>query len=242
MSLKKWMTFTRWYRKNTEGLSENYAFLHMAKTGGTSIRSAIREADAQGFNPPDILGHETTLKSILKHHPNTRISVTLRDPLDRIESAFESRMRQSRPSYTALWKAEEAICYLWFPTLDDFLQAKLSSDERTHSAVLFAERYMGHIRRGYEYHFHSVDFVKKHKDRFYFIGDISRLSVDFCKYFEPTDVPSAFLETVPKRLHVGGAPNTRSIVLQDLRSELQGAYEAEYEIYEYLRSLSKNFL
>jgi hypothetical protein len=135
---------------------------------------------------------------------------------------------------------EEAIGYLWFPTVWDFFDAKLSDDERMKSAALFVERHFGHIHRGYRYYFESIDFLRLNRDRFYFVGHIDALSENFQRYFEPTDVPAALLKTRPTRLHARpaaeGAATARSA---DFMRRLREVYDEEYRLYEYLQELSE---
>lgn len=213
-----------------------YGYLHIGKTGGTSVRYVIEKCREDGYSPPVIFGHAARLPVIVKENPGIRVSFTLRDPIERMISSFNSRMRQSRPTYTAVWKPEEAIAYLWFPTVLDFFRARLSTEERMKSAGIFAEQAMGHVKRGYVYHFHSVKFLKKNLDRIYFVGDIENLRRNFHRYFDPCGIPASLVEQHAGTRH-SGLDSTES-TLREIDGDLMGAlkrfYEKEYEIYDFL--------
>jgi len=214
----------------------SYGFLHIGKTGGTSVRYAIEQTQKEGYATPVIFGHDARMANIVKENPSIRLSFTLRDPIERMVSSFNSRMRQSRPSYTAVWKPEEAIAYLWFPTVIDFFRARLSDQEREKSAGIFAEQAMGHVRRGYEYHFHSREFLEKKLKNIYFAGRLESLSADFHRYFEPCGVPEAVVGKHAGVRHSGLDSTDLSLdeIDDEMRARLKDLYKKEYEIYDFL--------
>lgn len=221
--------------------SVRYAYIHIGKTGGTSVGKLSKKANDAGYETPKALGHDTQLKKASADFPNALFSFTIRDPIERMISAFDSRMRQSRPAYTALWKTEEAVCYLWFPTSFDFFKALLSEDEREKSAGLFALHNLGHIRRGYRYHFGSVASLRSLRDRIYYIGELEAGSAAHMGYFEPTGVPDEFLETNQIHAHSGGGSTTSSklMIPVTMLTELKDYFSEEYEVYEELKHIAK---
>ncbi|XWN24857.1 MAG: sulfotransferase family 2 domain-containing protein [Roseibium sp.] len=218
-----------------------YGFLHIGKTGGTTIASLLNEAASHNYRTPRVLGHDYSMKQAMCEFPNIKLSVTIRDPIERIISGFNSRLRQSRPSYTALWKSEEAVAYLWFPTVTDFFNAKISDNERLKSAALWAEQAMGHVRRGYVYHFESPEFLEQNKHRLYFVGKLDDLSRSAFRYLEPCGVPKSFCDDRLVRKHCGAGTtqSSRDTLCPDLVKTLRDIYADEYAIYDKLLSIAK---
>ena len=230
--------------KIDENESVKFAYIHIGKTGGSSIANISRKAAEAGYPTPKKLGHDTRLAAAAKSFPNAQFSFTIRDPIARIISAFDSRLRQSRPSYTALWRPEEAISYLWFPTSLDFFKALLSSDERQKSAGLFAKQNLGHIRRGYEFHFESKETLFSLENRIYYVGELEGGFQAQVGYFEPVGVPKAFLEKNYAHAHSGGSSTKASIseIPDGMLNELVDYFRTEYEIYSDLKRISAKLL
>lgn len=228
--------------KKTYKRNASYGYLHMGKTGGSSVNHVMNSAVEAGFKPPINFGHVYTMERILKEHPHIEISVVLRDPIERIISGFNSRMRQSRPTYTAMWRNEEAIAYLWFPTVADYFEARINpANERMKSAALYAEQSMGHVKRGYEYHFHSLEFIKKHAHRFYFLSTMNDLSDNIAGYFTPCGIPEDFVLKAAIVKHSGGksTPSSLQKFDADFQAKLREFYSCEYEIYDFLKELAQ---
>jgi len=89
-------------------------------------------------------------------YPQARIIVVLRDPLERIISGFNFRLREGRPQGHP-WTANEAIAFGHFGDAESFLDALCSDAPRHISALGFCFRNINHLRRGYKFHFGDLD-------------------------------------------------------------------------------------
>jgi hypothetical protein len=99
--------------------------LHVSKTGGTAVKSALR-------------GHLTTKTSAIFLHdhswhlrhvaPGEKAVMFLRHPIQRFVSAFYSRQRCGRPRYDVPWNQAEAAAFAQF-TAPNQLACALSSDD-----------------------------------------------------------------------------------------------------------------
>ena len=72
----------------------NVHLLHIGKTGGTAVKAAVRQSDANGsllIHP-----HEVTLRDIA---PGDDVIFFVRNPVDRFVSGFFSRKRQGQPGH-----------------------------------------------------------------------------------------------------------------------------------------------
>jgi hypothetical protein len=145
--------------KNKFGDPE-YVFMHVGKTGGTSINAFIRDCHLAGLRVPIVLNHNWSFQMATTRYPRAKIIVVLRDPLERIISGFKSRLREGRPLGHP-WRNEEAIAFAHFKSAENSIDA-LSSDEAYDiSAVRFCFRNINHLRRGYRYQFEDLEDASK---------------------------------------------------------------------------------
>lgn len=151
-SESRFKTFVRVHShkpKNRFGNPE-YVFMHVGKTGGTSINALFHDCHNEGLRVPIVLNHKWSFQMARVRYPEAKIMVVLRDPLERIISGFNSRLREGRPLGHP-WSTEEAIAFGHFKSVEEFIAA-LSSDEAYEiSAARFCFRSIGHLRRGYRY-------------------------------------------------------------------------------------------
>lgn len=143
--------------KNRFGDPE-YVFMHVGKTGGTSINAFFHDCHNKGLRVPIVLNHNWSFQMARARHPKAKIILVLRDPLERIVSGFNSRLREGRPLGHP-WNTEEAIAFGHFKSVEKFIAA-LSSDEAYEiSAARFCFLSIGHIRRGYRYLLGDIEEV-----------------------------------------------------------------------------------
>ncbi|MEH6724611.1 MAG: hypothetical protein V7703_00540 [Hyphomicrobiales bacterium] len=154
----RWKTLAKAYThkpKNKFG-DPRYVFMHVGKTGGTSVNTFFQNCHKAGLRVPIVLNHNWSFQMARLRYPQAKIIVVLRDPLERIISGFNFRLREGRPAGHP-WTANEAIVYSHFGNVGCFMDA-LCSDETQHiSALGFCFRNINHLRRGYKFHFGDLD-------------------------------------------------------------------------------------
>ncbi|MEZ5586116.1 MAG: sulfotransferase family 2 domain-containing protein [Sedimenticolaceae bacterium] len=218
--------------------NENFGFLHIGKTAGSSVRQLIRLSADHGYSPPTVFGHAARLPPILREYPRIKIGFVIRDPIERTISGFQSRLRQGRPTNQSLWSVEEATAFAFFADAASFLSALVSdADERLKSAALFAEKSIRHIARNYVFHLKDVEFLKRQRERIFFCRPIDEISNSVHELFEPCGIPREFVEQHYRPAHAGGGSTERILAALDGRTQtdLKRHFAAEYEIYNYLR-------
>jgi len=94
--------------------SKEFGFLHVAKTGGSSLDEFFRLLDEQGKPTPTVFSHMWTAEQVFIKHKNIQLAIILRDPLIRIISGFNSRLRMGRPLRNLNWTTDEAIAFCTF--------------------------------------------------------------------------------------------------------------------------------
>ena len=211
-----------------------HGFLHIGKTGGTTIRNAIRMAKRHSDGTIKFFGHNVQLKKLFQ---NTDISISfvVRDPIERFVSGFNSRLRNGRPLHNIPWQPNEAISFLFFPTANDLAEGLEGGDERTTSAAMFATKAINHLRRNLTFHLISPEFLDEHKERIYFVCDTSSIDDNLRNILAPLGLDDSAPQPMTKRLHVN--PNKSLAALSEsAREKLRRHLADEYEIYEYCKN------
>ena len=115
-------------------------FLHVPKTGGTAIRTAL--VGLLDGGRLQLHGHGASSRSI---PPGDSYFFVLRDPVSRFVSAFYSRQRRGRPRYDYAWTPEEARMFERFSTPRALAEALGSEGDRRKAAER-AMRAVPHFR------------------------------------------------------------------------------------------------
>ena len=106
--------------------------LHVGKTGGTALISALRSA---GTNEElEFHGHVATLKWLWSKNPRRRVIFGVREPVSRFVSAFNSRLRQGRPRHFTPWNKGEEIAFSLFDSPNELAEA-IYAEDRLRRAV-----------------------------------------------------------------------------------------------------------
>jgi hypothetical protein len=222
----------------TSRQNRKFGFLHIGKTGGTSVVFLRNLCLEKGLKAPMMFGHRTTLRQIRKEYPRTKVGFVLRDPLERVVSAFNHRLRQ--PLDGKPWRVEDAVAFSFFPSACEFLLALVSDEPRLLGAAEFAVRAMPHIQRGYVHHFESAEYVLSQREHFYAVCELRDLDHRVADFFEPAGVPRAFVQEHYRRAREGGGGTDQALqrLSAEQRARLRAHFAAEYRIYEALVSLS----
>jgi hypothetical protein len=131
-------------------------FIHIGKTGGTSIKRALRDSGCGFWRTNARPGDFTTPYGRIQLHPHTfRLGSVppedyaffcVRDPVDRFLSAFASRLNEGRPRYDYPWKPGERRSFEAFPTPQRLGLALFSEDDEERELAWFAMRRIRHMR------------------------------------------------------------------------------------------------
>ncbi len=157
------------------GYSAEYGFLHIPKTGGSGVREYGKGLVKRGYRFPCHFGHGWKIEEILTQFPKMKINFILRDPLSRMISGFDSRLRQGRPTYTSIWTPGEASAFILFPTIKHLLDAILSDDDYQQSAAAYTMRNVRHLHWNYNYYFKNMETLEQSSANFRLIGTMETL-------------------------------------------------------------------
>ena len=217
--------------------NRKFGFLHIGKTSGVSLLSFFTKLnDQNNKNVPTWFPHEWKLRDIIKYHPNIKISLILRDPVERIISGFYSL--QDRKG--AVWKYDEALCHSFFIDVEDYLRALVQEDnileKNKAEYVTVTNR---HIRRGYKFYFESVEFINKNIDKFYYIGSLNEMEKSVEGIMQhPPNFDQLFARDY-RHLHKLKYSIRLSEMKKEFREKINNYFKLEYEIYNHLNKISK---
>lgn len=119
-------------------------FLHIGKTGGTAVRTALEPYATAGHYTLVLHGHEQRLRQLA---PGEGVVFFLRDPVTRFVSGFNSRLRQGLPRYHLPWSPEQKAVFERFPAPNLLALALSSSHAEEKAAAEKAMDCSGHLRK-----------------------------------------------------------------------------------------------
>ena len=224
--------------------SKDYAFLHIAKTGGTSLIDALRQEYANLSRIPTLLFHSWNLSLVRSYFPNIKLCFLIRDPLERIVSGFQSRLSMGLPRYHVPWTAEEATSFSIYPSVEAFIEGHLSNDPFHISAIEFTSKANVAIRWGYTHHFETAENVRQHTEMFELIKN-TRDGLQFANELQERGVvefkqPKVRIQDIYKKKHES-AKRTQLLLGGLTTSQLEMCrkpYLNEYRIYNALEEVA----
>lgn len=205
-----------------------YVFLHIGKTGGTSIKTVIRSELVRDL-PIGATDHKATAADIVKDE-HALFGFVLRDPVTRFVSGFDSRLRNGRPEYDTPWTTGEAVAFSYFATANQLAEALFAKNQRLRSAAIFAARAITHLRRGYKFHLGELEQVKTLVPRIYYACRLETLGENAHKFVAPLGITREQFDANFKRRHVAAE---KSKLSRKAVANLQQFYADEFAIYDY---------
>jgi hypothetical protein len=152
-------------------------FLHIGKTGGTAIRSALENHLTSGKYNLEFHRHGTSLREIPE---GEKVVFFIRDPISRFISGFYSRQRKGQPRYFFEWNKVEEEAFTRFATPNDLAMALANKDSEHYAHALNAMDGVQHTRH-YRKWLISRHYLKSREDDILLIGFQESLSDDFDK-------------------------------------------------------------
>lgn len=164
----------------------NLHFLHIRKTGGTALKSALQ---GHPFTPGFALHlhpHRIALADIPSGH---QVMFVTRDPITRYVSGFGSRLRQGAPAHHVPWSPEEATAFACFRDANQLALA-LDPAHPQHTDALHAMRNITHIECSYWDWFGDESALALRRDDILFIGQIETFEADFAALKSKIGLPA----------------------------------------------------
>jgi hypothetical protein len=181
---------------------------HIGKTGGTALKEALLGQPCGAGYELLLHGHDFTLAETPE---GEAFMFFLRDPISLFVSAFNSRLRESRPRYHYPWRDEEKAAFAVFETPDGLATALSSDDADLRGRAHAAMQGIGHLNTSFWYWLVDEGTFRSRIDDVFFIGFQDRLDDDFELLKRKLDLPRGL------RLPTDGVAAHRSVDGDDLR-------------------------
>jgi hypothetical protein len=146
-------------------------YLHVGKTGGTAIKTALRPVATAGSYRLDLHGHQFTLARV---PAGERFFFATRDPIARFVSGFYSRQHRGEPPSRSPWSPGEAQAFQEFRTANE-LAEQIDSNPGARRAM----QAIVHVRSPYSSWFGPPDDLLARLDDLLFILRLEHLVDDF---------------------------------------------------------------
>jgi len=148
--------------------------LHIGKTGGTALKSALRNASPAHTR---LVLHKHSV-SLAEIPVGELCFFVVRDPVTRFVSGFLSRQRQGRPRYDIPWNPAEEKAFATFATPNDLALALSSTDPARRSAAEAAMAGIRHVSDNYRHWLRSEAYLRQRRSDILFVGSQERLRED----------------------------------------------------------------
>ena len=149
-------------------------FLHIGKTGGAAMRWALAPyANQFGL---ELAFHELTLPAV---EAGRKVIFSVRDPISRFVSGFNSRLRQGLPRNDQPWTDAERSTFATFPTARSLAEALSAPDSalRTRAQQGMCDIY--HTGRRLSYWLRSPAYLANRRNDLLWICAQPNLRADF---------------------------------------------------------------
>lgn len=224
-----------------KGANPQQAFLHIGKTGGTSVHGFLQKLKRSSKPFPLYLSHGWS-SDFLDQIPEVKLNFIYRDPLERTVSAFNSRLRRGRPTYSSQWTIPEAVIFSNFRSVSEFFDAILKDDDYSTGMVDFAVRSIRHLKLGYAHHFQSAEKLESMRSRINIIEPIEHTDSFLERMCDEIGIDRNAIDEVYVKKHVSARPSSDFLdgysdtELQRLRT----FFSTEYEIYRCMVDMNGN--
>lgn len=150
-------------------------FLHIGKTGGTAIKSALKKNPETPKYNLELHGHELSLIDI----PKGEYAIFfLRDPISRFISGFYSRQRKGQPRYYSEWSSLEKEVFKTFHTPNQLACSLSNKSSKNYPLALEAIKNVPHFKC-YDNWYGDLEYFQSRIKDILYIGFQESLNDDF---------------------------------------------------------------
>jgi hypothetical protein len=209
--------------------------LHIGKTGGTAIKTALSQAHPCARILLRLHPHPVRLCDIPK---GEKVVFFLREPTRRFVSGFNTRQRQGRPRYESPWEPGERMAFSRFHSANDLALALSSQDADVRGAAEEAMRSIRHVRDSFYYWFVSDEYFKSRLDDIAFIGFQETLAVDFDRLKRLFGLPKDLLLPADQ-VAAHRSPSAQQTTLSaEAKTNLSRWYAMDLAFYSWCREIA----
>jgi hypothetical protein len=181
-------------------------FLHIGKTGGTAIKSALLESDKIILNK--IIIHERYVFVLHKHNfhldkvkDGESAFFSVRDPIERFISGFYSRMRRGQLENYDKWLPFEEDSFKIFKHPNQLAEALTNSRKEVREDAERAMQSILHVRKSMWEWFIDEEFLSVNRSKIIYILRQEALDSDFITFQEALGIKLGALPTDSIKAH-----------------------------------------
>lgn len=230
----------------TIDLSLPYQFLHIGKTGGSTLKTEF--AGMANLSLAEMLDHVPSGEALRTCTTRqNKYIFFVRAPVSRYISGFISRLNYGNPASPdydpgLAWSNEEKAAYEMFPTPDAMGCALNSSNATLRNAALTGITAIFHTGHDLAWYWRGLENLKACTDQVYFVGTQENFDEDVADLVKKLDSDNALLNTNYTAEVVRGTSdvydplkNMSACAVTNLRQY----YREDYEIIEHLVAAGK---
>ncbi|MCB1485958.1 MAG: sulfotransferase family 2 domain-containing protein [Bauldia sp.] len=226
--------------------SKSDCFLHIPKTGGSGVGRFLAgiAKEVEGARVPIRLSHAWTAKKILKFHPEIKIHFLIRDPIERLVSAFQTRLREGAPGLGPAWRVGEAAAFAFFSDPSQWMLALISDDNRLKSAAYFTLQNVRLLRLNYVHFFESPEYLATIRDNLGVVTPIERTGEFLDAMCHISGVDPTMIERHYSQFRVSKVRSADFVeqLTDKERQRLMQVFQPDYAIYDYLQAYAQTAL
>jgi hypothetical protein len=209
--------------------------LHIGKTAGTAMKSALRGYENAGDFEFVLYDHEWHLHHVPR---GEKVVFVLRDPISRFISGFYGRQRQDLPRHDVPWSPGEAVAFGRFKTPNELALALSSDDSERRVAAADAIKSILHLMSPQWIWFRDEAYFLSRRPDILFIGFQETLDEGFELLKRILNLPAEV--SLPRdeiTAHKNPAHVDRSLDPEAIRN-LEVWYERDYRFLELCREIA----
>jgi len=226
-----------WYyrQKATRENRSVVHFLHIGKSGGTAIKSALNIKNKPLVYPGHVLfahPHNFTLMDVPE---GEKVFFVVRDPVDRFVSGFYSRKRKGMPRIYREWTKGEEEAFRWFDTPNELAMALCDQDEPRAKAAAKAMKEIYHVKSSYWDWFENETYFLTRLNDVIFVGTQKTLNQDFQQLKKTLNLPE-YISLPDDDVNTHKNPDSLDKSLDSVaRKNLKNWYAQDYRFLELLK-------
>lgn len=211
---------------------KNVHFLHIGKTGGSAVKSALKIHPNSSEGRIVLHGHDTSLSDI----PNgEKVFFFLRYPISRFISGFYSRQRKGQPQYYSEWSPKEKVVFETYKTPNE-IACGLADGKYD---AIEAMKNVQHFKK-YIYWYESFAYFQTRVEDILFIGFQETLDKDFMTLKSELGIDdSCTLPTDDIKAHRNPANLDKSIEVRGMHA-LKNWYQKDMKFISICKEMISN--
>jgi hypothetical protein len=209
-------------------------FLHVGKTGGTAVKTALEPLVESGPFSLALHKHPFTLAKV----PDGELFFfALRDPIERFVSGFYCRQRQGWPRYEQPWSPYEKLAFDRFTSANALALALSSDDEAERFAGERAMRSVQHLGSVWRW-FGNEDDFKAREPCLLKVLFADQLDQDFTDLIEKLGLEGFHPALPHDDVNSYRAPSDPDPLDDEAVENLRRWYRRDYEFFDLCRHLA----